>query len=294
MEKTCETNSKAEPSMSGERLSWKRKFQAQVFQHRGVPLLLLAVPIVYSMLTKTELQVWEALLGLSLAFLAISLRLLAIRRIGKNARVRNCDPHTLICTGPFALTRNPLYLANILMLTALAVTAGNEWISLAIFAIGILCYGPVIVWEQTRLEEELGDVYQDYKSKVPALLPWRPPYKNPQLAEVAVVPWREVLRREKSLIPGISVAYLTLILTRTGVVPVVQWLESTSLSHNTIQLTVWATAIVSSIVYSITSERKRSHRARRKLRLFKEHQLELELERQRLSIEANPQVSLET
>ncbi|MDF1660774.1 MAG: isoprenylcysteine carboxylmethyltransferase family protein [Planctomycetota bacterium] len=280
-----ETDLNANPNAPPADLSWKRKLQAQVFQHRGVPLLLLAVPIVYSMLTKGDLQLWEAGLGLLLAVMAISLRLLAIRRIGKNARVRNCDPHTLICTGPFAWTRNPLYLANILMLTALAVTAGNEWVSLGIFVIGIFCYWPVILWEQTRLEEELGAAYQSYKAKVPALLPWRAPYNGPETAHAAIVPWGEVLRREKSLIPGIGVAYGALILARTGVVPVVQWVEASGLDHNVLHTSIWAVSIIISVGYSITSERKRSRRALRKLQQRQEH---LAREAAKAAVESSP------
>lgn len=291
MANTDETQHSTDPGLPGEMLSWKRKLQAQVFQHRGVPLLLLAVPIVYSMLTKADLQLWEAGLGLLLAIMAISLRLLAIRRIGKNARVRNCDPHTLICTGPFAWTRNPLYLANILMLTALAVTAGNEWISLVIFVVGIGCYWPVILWEQTRLDEELGAAYQAYKSKVPALLPWRAPYNGPETVGAVVVPWGEVMRREKSLIPGIGVAYGVLILVRAGVVPVVQWVEASGLTHGVLQISIWALSIIISIGYSITSERKRSRRALRKQKQLQEH---LAREKAKLAVGSNPVVPAES
>ena len=234
--------------------------------------MLLAVPIVCGTLTKVDLQVWEAALAFVLACLAITLRLLSIRRIGKNARVRNCNPHTLICTGPFAWTRNPLYLSNILIVTALAVVAGTEWTALALFIIGLLCYWPVILVEQIRLEEELGEDYLDYKKKVPALLPWRGPYQAPEGAFKEIVPWGEVLRREKALIPGIAVAYLVIVLARAEVLPVRQWLDSLGVDEQGLQLLVWTAAVVSAIVYSIGSERKRLRKAQRRQRQIEERE----------------------
>lgn len=71
-----------------------------------------------------------------------------------------------ITTGPFAYSRNPIYLAMTAFLFGLAFFADSLWFFLAIpiamVSVGRLAIRP----EEAYLEDKFGDTYRDYRSKV--------------------------------------------------------------------------------------------------------------------------------
>lgn len=82
----------------------------------------------------------------------------------------NPDPFTpteaIITTGPFALTRNPIYLAFAMLQIGMGVW--SEWIWIAIMAVpatAVIFFG-VIVREERYLEAKFGDEYRAYCSRV--------------------------------------------------------------------------------------------------------------------------------
>lgn len=176
----------------------------RVFQFRGAPLIFLSAPILYAALTAGQAHWSEWIFGGLLCAGAVFLRLLAIRQIGKRARVRLCNPRRLCSSGPFAYTRNPLYLANITMVAGLALGAGCLGHSLTLFALGALCYWPVMKYEESMLEKKLGEEYRIYKQSVPLWFPWKRAYSGGDSAEPVM--WREVLWRERGLVPGLTAA----------------------------------------------------------------------------------------
>ena len=77
----------------------------------------------------------------------------------------------LATSGPYAWTRNPLYLGSCLMGAGFALAGGN-WILASAFVIlfaGI--YWPVIRREEAYLRGEFGDAYEQYAQRVPLFLP---------------------------------------------------------------------------------------------------------------------------
>ncbi len=72
----------------------------------------------------------------------------------------------IVSTGPFAYSRNPIYVAALLGLIAFAIAFDSLWFFGALVAIYfVLRYG-VIAREETYLEQKFGAPYLDYKSKV--------------------------------------------------------------------------------------------------------------------------------
>ena len=74
-------------------------------------------------------------------------------------------PTALVTSGVYRLTRNPIYLAMVLLIIGLAVTLDNVWL-LALAAIfqQIIRWG-VIAREEPFLEAKFGDQYSAFKQR---------------------------------------------------------------------------------------------------------------------------------
>lgn len=72
----------------------------------------------------------------------------------------------IVREGPFRLSRNPMYLALLLLLTAAALFTGSLWMSLAIPALLIALDFGAARPEEEYLERNFGEQYREYKAKV--------------------------------------------------------------------------------------------------------------------------------
>ncbi|MDZ7780928.1 MAG: isoprenylcysteine carboxylmethyltransferase family protein [Gemmatimonadota bacterium] len=83
----------------------------------------------------------------------------------------------LTITGPYAFTRNPLYVGSFFI--GLGVTvAGGHWIWPALFVVFYVgVYAKTMAVEAARLTELFGERYRAYARRVPAFLPRITPYR---------------------------------------------------------------------------------------------------------------------
>jgi protein-S-isoprenylcysteine O-methyltransferase Ste14 len=73
---------------------------------------------------------------------------------------------TIVATGPFAYSRNPIYVAALIGMAGAAIAFDSLWLLVALVVIWfVLRYG-VIAREETYLERKFGTPYLDYKAKV--------------------------------------------------------------------------------------------------------------------------------
>ena len=73
-------------------------------------------------------------------------------------------------TGPYAHTRNPLYLGSF-MLGAGVTVAGGQWVfGVAFLAFFVLVYRATVRREVAELEVRFGERYRVYTAQVPAVL----------------------------------------------------------------------------------------------------------------------------
>jgi len=111
---------------------------------------------------------WPSLIaGFAIAAVGILVRALASGHIRKNA--------ALATTGPYAYTRNPLYLGSIIIALGFIIAARNVWIGLAAIAMFAFIYLPVIAAEEKYLRSAFPG-YDDYAGHVPRFLPRLTPY----------------------------------------------------------------------------------------------------------------------
>ena len=108
--------------------------------------------------------------GLPVAVLGLALRAWACGHLRKSAE--------LDVSGPYAHTRNPLYLGTFLLTIGFGVASGVWWLFLLCFALVLSIYWPVMSVEAEVLEKRLGEEYAEYAHNVPLLVPRLSPWKK--------------------------------------------------------------------------------------------------------------------
>jgi protein-S-isoprenylcysteine O-methyltransferase Ste14 len=76
------------------------------------------------------------------------------------------EPSHLITGGPFAITRNPLYLANTLLMIGVGLVSGIAWFILLAFIAAFTTQKLAIEFEEKVLSTKFGKKYKDYAKKV--------------------------------------------------------------------------------------------------------------------------------
>jgi protein-S-isoprenylcysteine O-methyltransferase Ste14 len=110
------------------------------------------------------------LAGIAVSVFGLLLRAWASGHIRKNS--------SLATSGPYAHTRNPLYLGSFLL--GLGFTIGSGWWPLGILFAGLFLgiYLPVMRVESETLAQLFGESYQRYARGVPLFLPRVTPYRS--------------------------------------------------------------------------------------------------------------------
>lgn len=83
----------------------------------------------------------------------------------------------LTTTGPYAHTRNPLYLGTFVMALGVAVATASWWFTVVFVALYLLIYIPVMAAEAEMLDKLFPAEYASYRSRVPMFLPRLTAYK---------------------------------------------------------------------------------------------------------------------
>ena len=103
------------------------------------------------------------LCGVGIAFLGLLLRGFAAGHLRKHKQ--------LAISGPYAFTRNPLYLGSVLLAAGFSV-ASHSWISTLLLAAYLAIFYPVVIRrEQAELKTLYGVAFVEYASRVPAFWP---------------------------------------------------------------------------------------------------------------------------
>lgn len=109
-------------------------------------------------------------IGGAIALPGLALRAWATGHLRKN--------DTLATTGPYAYTRNPLYLGSFLLGVGFTVASGRWFLGIIFAALFLGIYVPVMRVESATLAELFGESYQRYLKAVPLFLPRLSPYCN--------------------------------------------------------------------------------------------------------------------
>ena len=95
----------------------------------------------------------------------------------------------LTTSGPYAYTRNPLYLGSLMLAAGFAIAARSWWIVAIMLLMFAVIYIPVIAGEERYLRRTFPN-YGDYASHVPRMLPRFSRYGKQQSAYSSARYWK--------------------------------------------------------------------------------------------------------
>ena len=148
------------------------KFRPFIYGTRGLYLFVAQLLILWLKQragSGVSLPIYLLLLAIVIA--AQVFRTWAAGFVGTTARGRETHAEVLLTAGPYTHVRNPMYLGNLIITTALATMSGL-WFALPIaWAAYAFVYGNVIPYEKAYLRGVFGVEYQAYCRAVPRLLP---------------------------------------------------------------------------------------------------------------------------
>jgi protein-S-isoprenylcysteine O-methyltransferase Ste14 len=101
-------------------------------------------------------------LGAVLIVPGLLIRALASGHVRKN--------EALATSGPYAYTRNPLYLGSLLIGVGFAVAAHSWWVGVALLVMFFAIYLPVIRDEEAFLRQKFSE-FDEYARRVPRIFP---------------------------------------------------------------------------------------------------------------------------
>jgi len=122
-----------------------------------------ALGIAYLIFSRPTVQPLVA--GGTVALIGLALRAFAAGYLEKNQR--------LATGGPYAYTRNPLYLGSFLMGSGFTLAGGSWPLAVAFLVLFLLVYWPVMRREEDFLRRRFGELFSRYAETVPLFLPSR-------------------------------------------------------------------------------------------------------------------------
>lgn len=86
----------------------------------------------------------------------------------------NILPHkaagVLLTSGPFRVSRNPIYVGNTITLAAMGLAFSNLWYAIAAVVMALLLHRLAILREEAHLSARFGKARDDYAARIPRWL----------------------------------------------------------------------------------------------------------------------------
>jgi protein-S-isoprenylcysteine O-methyltransferase Ste14 len=110
--------------------------------------------------------------GLTFVAIGLALAILSVRtfRLAGTSVVPGEPSTSLVVTGPYQVTRNPIYIGFVLAYFGLAVMLTSLWVLLLLIPVVMILQRGVVEREEDYLERQFGEAYRKYKARVPRWL----------------------------------------------------------------------------------------------------------------------------
>jgi protein-S-isoprenylcysteine O-methyltransferase Ste14 len=179
-----------------------RKF---FFQYRSFTPIPIALMIIYFAGANNSLRI----VGISLLLLGECIRIWAVSHAGGATRTRDVGAPSLCTSGPYARTRNPLYVGNMLMYVGIVLIAGmpNQlFVATATTLFFAVQYSLIVSLEEETLDKLFGKEYSNYKQNVPPIFPRLKPWKHGKDRKPATI--LQTLKTEKRTLQNVFLIIL--------------------------------------------------------------------------------------
>jgi protein-S-isoprenylcysteine O-methyltransferase Ste14 len=108
---------------------------------------------------------WLGAIVFAVALALFAWAIATMTRSGSNVPTR-LPTTTIVETGPYRFTRNPIYLAMVLGLIGLAIAFDSLWLLITLVPFALVIRYGVIAREEAYLARKFGDVYRRYRARV--------------------------------------------------------------------------------------------------------------------------------
>lgn len=155
---------------------WMKKHRTKLSGFLGIVFLIFAKPTSVSLF-----------MGVFLIVIGETLRIWSSGHIHKN--------QILTVTGPYSLSRNPLYVGSFILGTGFMVAMGVIWLAVVFLIFYAAVYWFTIRWEEDKLAGEFPGAWEAYKRAVPRFLPLSslPVYRPGEFSWSQVTKYKEML-----------------------------------------------------------------------------------------------------
>src|SRR2546430_3781037 len=130
----------------------------------GALIVVLILRAVWPMPIVAATTVW-----LGLAFVVIGLAIMATGRRTMTAAGTNVNPSrpatTIVSSGPFRFTRNPLYVRVTLIFGGLTLALDTWWGFIVLVPVLITMHFGVVLREERYLKRKFGEPYRQYRAR---------------------------------------------------------------------------------------------------------------------------------
>lgn len=115
----------------------------------------------------------KIIFGSVIALIGEIIRIWSMGYLGGSSRTRTVGGEFLVMSGPYAYTRNPLYLGNLLLSVGLLICfwAFMPYLISILLLLFFIQYYAIIRVEEEFLEKKFSEAYLSYKNRVPAFFP---------------------------------------------------------------------------------------------------------------------------
>lgn len=137
----------------------------------------------------------------------LALRCFTVGFIPANTSGRNTSEQrasVLNTTGMYSVVRNPLYLANFIILIGVILSIKVWWLVLIFSLVFFIYMERIILAEEKFLHDKFGEQYDTWRQKTPVIIPRFGQWSAPEMT----FSWKTVLKREYPGLLAIGTAFL--------------------------------------------------------------------------------------
>ena len=107
-------------------------------------------------------------IGIAINVMGLLVMVVAVKEFRKlqTPEDTNLPSTTLVISGPYRYSRNPMYISLTLLLTGTGLALNSWWVLLMFVPLMIIMHAGVISREERYLEQKFGQAYREYKTSV--------------------------------------------------------------------------------------------------------------------------------